>query len=348
VYAIGAAGLGSLIQLQARGEPLYHVFPNILFFTPFYNRAPDFYQNPEDVLPEKRDRVRIHEIQASEYSYAYLEKFSEGFTKRVIIKGLFSDTKTSNNWTKPGYLKNMLGDMPVGVYKNISEGLTLTMLSAGIVADDIVTNEDTQNRFIFPQMALAETNGTDPKVAAKLVKELMDDLNLERIRSGFGSKAHTNLIGQQFFMGRNLGTPGGYKGVDWHTEPGNNWFVQVAGKKRWFVMSPTHSALMLPKIKTSRLILSSDMERIYKLEHRMPVMYGDVEAGDVLFNPEWWWHRTQVYPGVSISVPMREFYLLRNCLGSPMYSAQLFFNIFYEMQVSTFIWPFVKKWAGFS
>lgn len=356
MYAIGAAGLGLVIQLLARGEPLYHMIANVLFFTPFSNYSPRFYQNPENVLPEEKKREKIPEIHASDYSYAYMEKLTGGFKEPVIIKGLFSDTNATKNWMKPGYLNNILGDMQVGVYKNLSRRRSLTgidkeitMISAGTAAEEIITNKNTQMRFIFPQLAHAETNGTDPGKSAEIVKEVMDDLEIERIRPGFGSKSHANLIGQQFFMGRRRETSGqGYRGVNWHSEPGNNWFVQVVGKKRWFLMSPKHSALMLPKKSTARLIVTSDIERIEKIEHRMPVIYGDLEEGDLLFNPEWWWHRTEVYPGVSISVPMREFYLFRTFFGNPMYSTVLLSNICYEMKIATFILPFLKKWAGFA
>lgn len=333
---------------------MYHLLPNLLFFTPFSDHSPRFYQNPEDALPETTERAKIPELRASEYSYEHMERLTEGFTKPVVVKGLFRDTDARRKWKKPGYLRRLFGDMPVGVYKRLTEKRRLanieneiTMIAAGAVAEEIITNDDAQMRFIFPQMAHADSNGTDPETAAATVRELMADLDIERIRPGFGTKEHSNLIGQQFFMGRRVDTPGAYKGVNWHTEPGNNWFVQVVGKKRWFVMDPKHSALMLPKKSTSRLIITSDIERIDSIEHRMPVLYGDVEEGDVLFNPEWWWHRTEVYPGVSISVPMREFYLFRTCWSSPMYSAQLIFNILYEMKIATFIWPFMKRWAGF-
>lgn len=334
-----------------RGEPLMHVIPNILFFTPFYRYASQLYQNPEDILPETQEHIQIPIIHAVDYSYELMARVTENFRKPVIIKGLFQNTTAVTHWADSKYLANKMGDMEVAVHTNLlkkTAGINtnhddIKILPSDEVVEDIVTNDESNYRFIFPQLAFNEFQATDPVRLAEKTRQLMDELELTRIRPGWGNRFHYNLIGQQIFIGRGLDREDAYKGIGWHTEPGNNWFIQVAGKKRWYLMEPRHSPLMLPTKRTARLVITSDVEKMTRLHDRMPILYGDVEAGDLIFNPEWYWHKTKLYPGITISVPMRELFFLRNLRSSPFYSMQLLFNLPFEMQSAGFIGRFLKK-----
>lgn len=344
----------SIFQLVDRGEPLYHIIPNILFFSPWYDHAHKFYRDPATVLPEKRDHVRITEIQAEDYSYELMNKVTEGFRKPVLIKGLFTNTTAGMNWGKSGYLQNKLGDMKIAVHTNLKTGGVNTnhddieILPGGPVVEDIMTNKQSKSRFIFPQLAFGEFNKTDPLLLAAKAEELIQDLELERIRKGWGKKGHTNYIGQQMFIGRGLDDKDAYQGIGWHTEPGNNWFIQVVGMKRWYLVEPKNSALMLPTKRTGRLVITSDIDYMTELHDRLPVLYGDVGPGDMIFNPEWYWHKTKLYPGPTISVPMRELYLLRNFKNSPFYMSQLALCLPFEMKTASFIGRFLKKMTRMS
>ena len=345
----------SLARIIANGEPIFHLFPNILFLSPLSDHAHKFYVDPLTILPDKREHERIKEIQADDYSYELMKKVTENFSKPAIVKGLFSNTTAAMNWKKPGYLKNKLGDMNIAVYTQIfakdaylTNMSKLVSLPGGEVVEDIITNEKSNLRFVFPQFALDEFNTTDPVALAAKSDELVEELGLHRVREGWGKKNHINYIGQQFFIGRGLKDELSYKGVGWHTEPGNNWFIQVIGKKRWYVMAPQHSALMRPIKRTSRLIRPSYPDQIEKYEERFPVLYGDLEAGDMIFNPEWYWHKTKLFPGPSISVPMREIYPFRNFRSSAFFTIRFCLSVPFEMSAASYIGKVMKKIAGFS
>lgn len=344
VSAVVVAVIGSLLQLLARGEPLYHAFGNMLFFTPYYGSAPKFYQDPASVLPKHRGHVKIAEIQASEYTEELMAKVSNDFRDPVLVKGLFLDTVAVKNWIKSGYLSDKFGDLEALIYHKVhrenaglSDNANTTVSSVGAAWDDILHNERSETRFIFPQLALLEAEGTDSAKAENTARELMGELDLGKIKPGFGGEDHKRLFGRQLFMGRGLEGKNAYQGLGWHTEPANNWFVQVAGKKRWFFVKPQDSTLMLPKKRTARLVVTSDIEKMEELDDRLPILYGDVGAGDMIYNPEWYWHKTQIYPGVSISVSLREFWLMRNFRSNPMYSAQSFLCILMEVKNATFL-----------
>lgn len=343
----------SVARIIANGEPLYHLFANLVFLSPWSDYAHKFYADPLTLLPEKREHERIQEIQADDYSYELMRKVTENFSKPAIVKGLFSNTTAGVNWRKPGYLKNKLGDLKIAVYSNInardaslSKQSELKSLPGGEVAEEIMTNEETNLRFIFPQFAINEFNNTDPVALAAKSEELMEELEIHRVREGWGKKGHTNYIGQQLFIGRGLKREEAYKGVGWHTEPGNNWFIQVIGKKRWYLISPKDSAFMRPIKRTARLVIPSNADEVAKHEDRYPVLYTDVEAGDMLFNPEWYWHRTKLYPGPTISVPMREFYPLRNIRSSLFFTTRLLLSIPFEMSATSVIGNMMKRLVG--
>ena len=341
----------SSYRLIQNGEPLYYLVPNFLIYTPFHNLSHKLYQDPTDVLPLERTHIQIPEIAAEDYSYEHMKQVTEGFRKPVLLKGLFSNTTAGMHWDKPGYLKAKLGDLKVPVYgslTNSSGGLNhqqkdVALLSSGDVTEEIMVTKKSNHRFIFPQLAIAETNASDPAAMSAKAEELMEDVELHRLRTGWGKKGHFNYIGQQIFIGCGLTDKNAYEGITWHTEPGNNWFIQVTGMKRWYLVAPKDSALMLPTKKTGRLMITADIPYMTKLHDRLPIMYADVGAGDAIFNPEWYWHKTKIYPGPSISISMREFYTWRNLKSSPHYALQFFLRLPFEMQTATFIKKFMKK-----
>lgn len=159
-----------------------------------------------------------------------------------------------------------------------------------------------------------------------VVRLARDDLHLDRVRAGFASEdAHGNLHGCQIVAGRGGAAassdyPHDFVGLGWHAEPGTNWFAQVVGRKRWDLMDPKDSALMMPFLETTTVFRTTDMARMNELHYRLPLRTVDLEAGDLLFNPDWWWHRTSAHPGLSVSVPMREVFPRRVFRNNPLFT----------------------------
>ena len=88
-----------------------------------------------------------------------------------------------------------------------------------------------KSRFTFP----GSEAGAAEKLDAASNKIIKDDLDLQRIYPGFGTEAHKAYAGGQFVIGKSIKE---YDkklttGSDFHCALGNNWFIQVAGKKRY-------------------------------------------------------------------------------------------------------------------
>lgn len=57
----------------------------------------------------------------------------------------------------------------------------------------------------------------------------------------------TDFVGAQFVIGKSPTDPSVLvTGSDFHCAGGNNWFIQVVGRKRWQFVMPEHSASMWP------------------------------------------------------------------------------------------------------
>ena len=82
-----------------------------------------------------------------------------------------------------------------------------------------------------------------------------------------------------------------------------------------------------------------------ELHSRMPIQYADVRPGDMIYNPEWYWHRTLISPGLSISIPMREVYLLRLFERNSLYTTLMIFMLPFEHK--NFVGNYLRRLLGF-
>ena len=86
----------------------------------------------------------------------------------------------------------------------------------------------TRQYLFFPVKSRFTFNGSDAGRAAALQeacdKLCIEDLDLDRIWRGFGTKSHTTFVGSQFVIGKSTDTfTNKSTGSDWHCAAGNNW-----------------------------------------------------------------------------------------------------------------------------
>lgn len=101
----------------------------------------------------------------------------------------------------------------------------------------------------------------------------------------------------------------------WHCAMGSNYFVQIAGRKRWYYMDPKYSYLFKPlRNGNAAFMLNTELMPFMKEENpnhkefnsHFPFRYTDLSPGDMLYNPPFQWHTIQNYPGLSMGTPIRE------------------------------------------
>jgi hypothetical protein len=135
--------------------------------------------------------------------------------------------------------------------------------------------------------------------------ELEQQLELDPLVSVAGQ---CRTMGLQLFMG------GAQTGTSWHCASGMNWFIQVHGRKRWYMSHPKVSPWIYAKMHKSGSFCGSPVphegqrEQIladYPLYEHVPVFYTDLEPGDVLYVPPWWWHAITNLSDSTIAVATR-------------------------------------------
>ena len=147
-------------------------------------------------------------------------------------------------------------------------------------------------------------------------KVIHDDLHLsETIWNGFATSAdrHKGFYNSQFIIGRGNKHMNSTTGTGWHAEPGHNYFTQVIGKKRWYLMEPKYSSLMLP-LRGGMVNMQSGCSHVANtvilhnesLKKRLPLLYVDTYPGDLLYVPDWYWHTVKNYEGFNIGCLIRE------------------------------------------
>lgn len=322
---IGVALLSIIIKTISNGEPIQHIIPNILFLFPFACRvAPFFWKDPSTILPEVTQHTPIREISAADFSYEKLREVTENFYYPAVVRGLFLNTTAVNRWAEKGYLSSKLGDfmVPTNFCDAYVDQETVLARFEDAYDREVLSNEDSKHCMFFPLFSRDENQTTIAAFKKAVIQLAREDLDLDRIRPGFASDSHTNLHGCQMVMGRGQknATPKKFTGLGWHAEPGTNWFVQVVGRKKWYLMDPKDSNLMQPFFETTTVFRTSDMAKMNELHHRLPLHFVDLEPGDLLYNADWWWHRTSAYPGLSVSVPMREAFPKITFRNNPLYT----------------------------
>lgn len=226
--AILVATVTVVIKILVAGEPLSHVAANVLLFTPFHLKSPSLYTDPAKILPEgKHEHLSIIEIEAKDYSYEKLRVITDNFKQPAIVRGLFSDTTAVKRWAEPGYLSQKLAGFNVAVNTALNKnGLPVNKEHPDIevipfetVCNDLISNDESNLRFIFPPYGRKEINGSSILEFAEAAKDLVrNDLTGDLIKEDWASKAHSNLLGVQVLMGRGFNTSDAYKGLGWHSE----------------------------------------------------------------------------------------------------------------------------------
>jgi hypothetical protein len=125
-----------------------------------------------------------------------------------------------------------------------------------------------KSRFTFNGSAEGNTNALQDKCDEICRK----DLDFDRFWRGFGNKTHhPTYTASQFVIGKSISQFGSNisTGSDWHCAGGNNYFVQVVGRKYWEFISPKYSPYMYP-LKGGIFNMWTGNKNISRLQKHVP------------------------------------------------------------------------------
>lgn len=322
--------------LQAE-DPFYYVIPNALMFLPYPGPANFFWRmmDPQDRLKTKKfEHQRILELSREEFSFETMKKATDGFRHPILVRDFFAGTPAMEKWGKKEYMNKKFGHYIVPVIGDRSYNASKTIDPHEVGEKtyfrdkfhDILENNSSKSYLFFPMTGLLASD------LAKTVNDvIISDLEYDkRIWPGFGRKGHVAFAGTQIIIGRGSNSTEETTGTQWHSEPSNNWFSLVYGAKRWYMMDPKFSSYMHPVRAENGKVVRTGSMRTGDLMDKLPLLYADVRAGDMLYTPNWFWHTVQNYEGFTVSCPVREFNFSLVARNNAQYTAQMAMNVLFS------------------
>jgi len=97
-------------------------------------------------------------------------------------------------------------------------------------------------------------------------------------------------------------------------------------------MDPKNSAYMMTNHTGVgiRVLRTSDGNLMRDIHERLPLETVKLEAGDLLYNPEWEWHTIRRDEGISVAVAMREFNMTNALRLNAQYTGVIAVNHFWK------------------
>jgi len=304
-----------LIRLKVySGDSLITLIPNLLLYTPYKltnARVFNYINSYRYDVHQTYEPQHIPEIfpnKEGSLDYEELRSATNGFRDPAVVRGLYSDTVAMKKWTRNGYLEGKLSNWSIPLFADGDESLekkTVIRENLGTAFNSLVGNRKETKQLFFPNHAPGY-HAEDELMEA--VDDLVrNDFELEKkLWRGYSTENHKTFLHAQIIAANGFVKEGGGKtsGTFWHCAPGNNYFIQAVGRKRWMFLSQKYSSYMQPG-RVGMAAMAANME-LDSLQKHLPVKYVDLEAGDMLYNPDWHWHRIENHEGLSVGVPIRE------------------------------------------
>uniref|UniRef100_A0A7S1UGQ9 Cupin-like domain-containing protein n=1 Tax=Phaeomonas parva TaxID=124430 RepID=A0A7S1UGQ9_9STRA len=334
IYTILAIFAVGIIRLKLNGEPLSHIIPNLMMFTgDFEGTVRALHANVKIDNRVKYPPIEIPYIQAEDFDMEALRIATDNWRTPAVVKNFFKGTKAMEMWGTPEYLPSVLGKYNVPVVKNSTYNnnqMGRAVMPFEEAFHDIIINQAPKYLF-FPvqsreQFEKSENSTRASALQADINKLVREDLELEqRLWEGFGTAAHKVFFGSQLVVGYGQKDPKKTTGTGWHCAVGNNYFAMVVGKKRWYFVDQRWSTYMAP-VKGGKVNVQTVRRDLATVVESLPLRFGDIEAGDLLYNPDWTWHTIQNYEGLSLGVPIREVSIPRSMQNNAMYTTIVLLN----------------------
>jgi len=158
----------------------------------------------------------------------------------------------------------------------------------------IFTNQDAQN-YKAPLSHLFEDPNSVVHNCGSLFVEHPEIINELSMKSFEPYMRARGPVGQLFFANKKgTGTP-------LHCASNFNLFFQFEGRKRWWFIDPNHTMLLYPfstdtnayQVSTVSMPNNPDIEKNFPLFKYCPRYRVELEPGDVLLSPSWWYHAVE-------------------------------------------------------
>ncbi|WP_059514421.1 cupin-like domain-containing protein [Burkholderia singularis] len=318
-YWLGFGHLTRYGKLEG-GIPEQHRFEPSLGLTLFRRGERQLLEYCRKHVPEHVDDIPIHEIDAKGATPQAMAHFRKQQLP-VLIKGGARGWRAFKEFSL-NFFADHYGDIEVPVHAEPNQ----------VFPDDgkPVPLKNFYQMSYVKMRDLVESIVTDQRYSAKAIEDVMHenggslikdycDLDYIHYLSGlmkYRKRWYFKMVPVGYVISKQLFMQSQRSHTLWHTEPGYNYFVAIAGEKDWRVASPYYSPGLYAVIKDNSTYHVSRVDgresneviarRGFPLYQYMPKYKTHVSAGDILVLPPWWWHTVSNVQGShSISLTFR-------------------------------------------
>ena len=208
-------------------------------------------------------------ISASDFHKKYFKN-----PKPVVFKGAAKNWPAYSKWS-PDFFKENYGETKVMLINNASvkdlDNLQISDVKTMGFKDFIEKMQQGSQEYVRFLPILDE----NPELLKHISKNWLSEYSNHKKKG----------LKHQFFMGgKNTSTL-------IHSAAGSNLFVQVYGKKEWYIYDPCYSSLVKPLADKSVFfrgdVKAKNPDEVFQKARGWRVV---LEPGDILYNPPFFWH----------------------------------------------------------
>lgn len=241
----------------------------------FYNDSP--YKT--NVEPDKIPSIDLKDLTQDKFI-----QLTNNFTTPLVVKRFCKDTPAVQKWNLDYFINNY-GKTQIPVIKkgSIDNHKNYIKNKQAEEYENISVADFCKSVKNGGQMYANNIS----KIFA-IHPELLDNMNLNEIEKYTG----VDMTGEIHITNLFIGGKG--TGTSLHCSITGNFFYNVKGNKKWYLIHPKYSKYMKPMLSRTGLFAVSYLD-ICKAKQgdyvlNLPRYEIVLDEGDLLFNPPWWWH----------------------------------------------------------
>lgn len=273
-----------------------------------------------------QEPLKVAEISVTHLNRDNFSELTQNFTKPLIVRDFATDTRACKEWNLE-YFDQNFGSIQLPVISNAS---------VDEAHQSYVNEHKTQYEYLSLSELIKQIKEAkhcylnNVSRIFGLYPKILEDMELDNVYKYTGVDIKNNPNVSHMFFG-SKGT-----GSTLHSSITGNFFYNVKGQKNWILVNPRWSKYLLPNISKSGLFAVSHFDILNAKEGdavlNVPRYEFQLNEGDLLFNPPWWWHAVKNESDYVIGCANRFTNYLAAFKNNPLYSFIFFTHPFINNQ----------------